>query len=151
MVRRHHARGAGPAAVVGIAAPLSRAARLAARLDASAVPLLPDAAELAAAGFVSGGTRANTDRMRDVVTLDDAIPAEVAVLLHDAQTSGGLLLAVAPAQAPALASVLRVQGLPAALIGEVVAGESGRVEVSHAPFGINLNYGGMRGGGSGSH
>jgi selenide,water dikinase len=106
----------------------------AARLDASAVPLLPDAAELAAAGFVSGGTRANTDRMRDVVTLDDAIPAEVAVLLHDAQTSGGLLLAVPPDQAPALGSVLRAQGLPAALIGEVVAGESGRIEVSHAPF-----------------
>jgi selenide,water dikinase len=72
--------------------------------------------------------------MRDVVTLDDAIPAEVAVLLHDAQTSGGLLLAVAPGQAPALARVLRAQGLPAALIGEVVAGESGRIEVSHAPF-----------------
>jgi selenide, water dikinase len=106
----------------------------AARLDASAVPLLPDAAELAAAGFSSGGTRANTDRMRDVVTLDDAIPAEVAVLLHDAQTSGGLLLAVSPKNAPALASVLRAQGLPAALIGEVVAGESGRIEVSHAPF-----------------
>ena len=110
------------------------ASGVAAHLNAAAVPLLPAAAELAAAGFVSGGTRANTDRMRDVVTLDDAIPAEVAVLLHDAQTSGGLLLAVSTGQAPALASVLRVQGLPAALIGEVVAGESGRIEVSHAPF-----------------
>jgi selenide,water dikinase len=110
------------------------ASGVAARLDASAVPLLPDAAELAAAGFSSGGTRANTDRMRDVVTLDDAIPAEIAVLLHDAQTSGGLLLAVSPENAPALAGVLRVQGLPAALIGEVVAGQSGRIEVSHAPF-----------------
>jgi len=106
----------------------------AARLAAAAVPLLPGAAELAGKGFVSGGTRANTDRMRDVVTLDDAIPAEVAVLLHDAQTSGGLLLAVPPDEAPALASGLRVQGLPAALIGEVVAGESGRIEVSQGPF-----------------
>jgi selenide,water dikinase len=106
----------------------------AARLNAAAVPLLPGAAELAAAGFVSGGTRANTDRMRDVVTLDAAIPAEVAVLLHDAQTSGGLLLAVSPDRAPALVSALRTQGLPAALIGEVVAGESGRIEVSQGPF-----------------
>jgi selenide,water dikinase len=56
------------------------------------------------------------------------------VLLHDAQTSGGLLLAVSPDRAPALASVLRAQGLPAALIGEVVAGESGRIEVSQGPF-----------------
>jgi len=106
----------------------------AARLTAAAVPLLPGAAELAAAGYVSGGTKANTDRMRDVVTLDDAIPAEAAVLLHDAQTSGGLLLAVPPEKAAALASVLRAQGLPAALIGEVVAGESGRIEVSQGPF-----------------
>jgi selenide, water dikinase len=106
----------------------------AARLNAAAVPLLPGAAELAAAGFVSGGTRANTDRMAGVVTLDAAIPPEVAVLLHDAQTSGGLLLAVSPDQAPALARVLRAQGLPAALIGEVVAGESGRIEVSQGPF-----------------
>jgi selenide,water dikinase len=106
----------------------------AARLNAAAVPLLPGAAELAAAGFSSGGTRANTDRMRGFVTLDDAIPAEVAVLLHDAQTSGGLLLAAPPDQAAALACVLRAQGLPAALIGEVVAGKVGRIEVSHGPF-----------------
>ena len=65
----------------------------AARIYAAAVPLLPGAAELAAAGFVSGGTRANTERMRGFAVLDAAVPAELAVLLHDAQTSGGLLLA----------------------------------------------------------
>ena len=58
----------------------------AARLWAAAVPLLPGAAELAAAGFVSGGTRANTERMRGFAALDPAIPAELAVPLHDAQT-----------------------------------------------------------------
>ncbi len=110
------------------------ASGVAARLSARAVPLLPGAADLAAAGFVSGGTRANTERMRNVVTLDDKIPAEVAVLLHDAQTSGGLLLAVPQAAASALLGELLAQGLPAALVGEVVAGVSGRVEVSHGPF-----------------
>jgi selenide, water dikinase len=101
----------------------------AARIDAAAVPLLPDAAELAAAGFVSGGTRANTERMRGCAFIDAAVPAELAVLLHDAQTSGGLLLAAPPAAAPALLSELRAQGLPAALIGEVIQGESGHVDV----------------------
>jgi selenide,water dikinase len=110
------------------------ASGVAARLSAAAVPLLPGAAELAAAGFVSGGTRANTERMRNVVTLDATIPAELAVLLHDAQTSGGLLLAAPRAAAPALLAELRAQGLPAALVGEVVAGESGRVQVSHGSF-----------------
>ena len=110
------------------------ASGVSARLTASAVPLLPGAAELAAAGYVSGGTRANTDRMRGVTTLDAAIPAELAVLLHDAQTSGGLLLATPPAAAPALLGELRAQGLPAALIGEVLAGETGHIEVHDVSF-----------------
>jgi selenide, water dikinase len=110
------------------------ASGVAARLAARSVPLLPGAAELAAAGYVSGGTRANTDRMRRATTLDAAIPAELAVLLHDAQTSGGLLLATPPAAAPALLGELLAQGLPAALIGEVLAGETGHIEVHDASF-----------------
>jgi selenide, water dikinase len=101
----------------------------AARLDASAVPLLPGAAALAAAGYVSGGTRANTERMRAVTELDAAIPSELAVLLHDAQTSGGLLLAARAAVADGLLGDLRSRGLPAAPIGEVTHGEPGHIEV----------------------
>ena len=101
----------------------------AARINAAAVPLLPGAAALAAAGFVSGGTRANTERMRGFAAIDAAVPAELAVLLHDAQTSGGLLLAAPPAAAPALLGELRAQGLPAAGIGAVIQGESGHVDV----------------------
>jgi selenide,water dikinase len=51
------------------------ASRAAARLYAADVPLLPGAADLAAAGFVSGGTRANTERMRGHAFLDPAVPA----------------------------------------------------------------------------
>jgi selenide,water dikinase len=105
------------------------ASQAAARIHAASVPLLPGAAELARAGFISGGTRANTERMRGFAAVDPAVPAEVAVLLHDAQTSGGLLLAAPPAAAPALLDTLRAQGLPAALIGDIVAGESGHVDV----------------------
>ena len=62
-------------------------------------------------------------------SLHPGVPAEVGVLLHDAQTSGGLLLAVAPAAAPALLGELRDQGLPAAIIGEVTPGEAGHIQV----------------------
>ena len=105
------------------------ASEAAARVYAASVPVLPGAAELARAGFISGGTRANTERMRGFAAVDPAVPAEVAVLLHDAQTSGGLLLAAPPAAAPALLDALRAQGLPAALIGDIVAGASGHVDV----------------------
>jgi len=111
------------------------ASHAAARINAAAVPLLPGAAELAAAGFVSGGTRANTERMRGHAVLHPGVPDELAVLLHDAQTSGGLLLAAPPRAADALVSDLRTQGLPAALIGQVTAGTSGQVDVHTGPFG----------------
>ena len=110
------------------------ASKAAARINASAVPLLPGAAQLARDGYISGGTMANTERMSAFTTIDEAVPAEVAVLLHDAQTSGGLLLAVAPESAETLLADLTQRGLPAALIGEVVAGASGRVEVTHGSF-----------------
>jgi selenide,water dikinase len=105
------------------------ASHAAARLHAAVVPLLPGAAELAAAGFVSGGTRANTERMRGHAVLHPGVPDELAVLLHDAQTSGGLLLAVPPRAADALLGALRTQGLPASLIGEVTPGPGGHVDV----------------------
>jgi selenide, water dikinase len=110
------------------------ASGVAARVRAAAVPLLPGAADLAADGFVSGGTRANTERMRPVTSLDATIPAELAVLLHDAQTSGGLLLAAPGAAAPALLGELRALGLPAAMVGEVVPGEGGHIDVHHGSF-----------------
>ena len=101
----------------------------AARIQAGAVPLLPGAADLAAAGFVSGGTRANTTRVGQVTRLDRAVPAELAVLLYDAQTSGGLLLAAPAPAAPALLDDLRSRALPAAVIGQVVPGEPGHIDV----------------------
>jgi len=104
----------------------------AARIGATAVPLLPAAAGLAAAGYISGGTRANIERMRPVTRLDAAIPGELTVLLHDAQTSGGLLLAAPARTTAALLGDLRSRGLPAALIGEVVAGQTGHIAVHHA-------------------
>jgi len=101
----------------------------AATVTAGAVPLLPAARDLAAAGFVSGGTRANTARISPFVNLDPAVPDDLAVLLYDAQTSGGLLLATPEAAAGTLLADLQARGLPAALIGEVTTGEPGHIHV----------------------
>jgi selenide,water dikinase len=112
------------------------ASHAAARIAAAAVPLLPGALELAAAGYVSGGTRANIERMRAVTHIDPDVPADLAILLHDAQTSGGLLLAAPPDAAPGLLADLRDRGLTAALIGDIVAGDPGHVMVNNSTFGI---------------
>src|SRR5579862_594067 len=79
----------------------------AATVKATAVPLLPSALDLAAAGFVSGGTRANTDRVSPFVTMDPAVPGALSVLLYDAQTSGGLLLATPAVRTTALLADLQ--------------------------------------------
>jgi selenide,water dikinase len=59
------------------------------------------------------------------VLWDDAVDSETRLLLCDAQTSGGLLIAVASANADALAASLRRHRVPVvALIGEIVAGST---------------------------
>jgi selenide,water dikinase len=106
-----------------------RASGVAAEVSASRVPMLPEAAELARQGFISGGTRANMDRMRSWVSPRASVPDEIVVLLHDAQTSGGLLLSTGPSSADALLADLRERGLEAAEIGRVREGEAGQVAI----------------------
>lgn len=114
----------------GLAGHLHRmllASGAAAELDARRVPALPGASALAAAGYVSGGTRANIARMNDALTVADDVPPEIILLVHDAQTSGGLLLAAPPRVAGALLAGLAGRGLPAAVVGKVVAGAPGEI------------------------
>jgi selenide,water dikinase len=71
---------------------MARASGVTAVVDAAAVPYLAGAREALAEGFVSGGTRRNLDWVRPHADLS-AVSEEEALLLADAQTSGGLLLA----------------------------------------------------------
>ena len=104
-----------------------RASGVSAVIEASAVPLLPGALELTSAGYVSGGTRNNMSYLEKWAVVDDAVPADVAVLLQDAQTSGGLLLA---SSAPDdLVAELGRRGALAAVVGRVTAGEAGHIDV----------------------
>jgi selenide, water dikinase len=104
-----------------------RASGCGATVYASAVPLLPGALELTQAGYVSGGTRNNMSYLAPRTSVDAGVPHDVAVLLQDAQTSGGLLLATASPDA--LLAELERRDVPAAVIGQVVAGSPGHIEV----------------------
>jgi len=104
-----------------------RASGCSAVVDASAVPLLPGALELTVAGYVSGGTRNNMSYLAPWVSVDPSVPEPVAVLLQDAQTSGGLLLATAAPDV--LVGELSRRGVLAAVVGRVEAGPAGQVSV----------------------
>jgi selenide,water dikinase len=69
---------------------LARASGVTAVVDAAAVPYLDGAREALRDGFVSGGTRRNLDWVRPHTAL--GVSEDEALLLADAQTSGGLLL-----------------------------------------------------------
>jgi selenide,water dikinase len=71
---------------------LARASGVTAMVDASAVPYLDGARVALAAGYVSGGTRRNLDWVRSHLSADGITEDEL-LLLADAQTSGGLLVA----------------------------------------------------------
>lgn len=107
-----------------------RGSNVSARIDLAALPLLPDARELMAAGVCPGGSKANRAHVATHVRWASGAPlavepastdaAEVlASLACDAQTSGGLLLCLPPARAAACVDALRELGLPAAHIGEL--------------------------------
>ena len=104
-----------------------RASGVRAVIEASAVPLLPGALELTVAGYVSGGTKNNMSYLEPWVAIDPAVPEPVAVLLQDAQTSGGLLLATSSPDS--LVGELEGRGALAAVVGRIEAGSPGHIEV----------------------
>ncbi|MCL2581577.1 MAG: selenide, water dikinase SelD [Streptosporangiales bacterium] len=104
-----------------------RASGCSAVVDAAAVPLLPGARDLTAAGYVSGGTRNNMSFLQPWVTIAPGVPTDVAILLRDAQTSGGLLLATSDPSS--LVSELSARNVTAAVIGTITSGDTGHIDV----------------------
>ena len=98
-----------------------------ARLDFESIPVLNEAFDLAAQGVLPGGSKRNFDAMKDQVDLDDLNDA-AATILFDAQTSGGLLLAVEPGKVEALMGALQDRLVQGAVIGAIGDG-TGRIEV----------------------
>ena len=108
---------------------LAHASGVAARVAADSVPIFPHAEALADAGEVPGGTHNNERFLASRVRWSDAIPPGRRIVLCDAQTSGGLLIAVPPEQRDRLITALGRRGVSAAHNGELTAGEPGQLEV----------------------
>ncbi len=92
-------------------------AGLGATIQASAVPVLDGARESLGRGYCPGGTQRNVDTFRRRVSL--SVPEDEYRLMCDAQTSGGLLIAVSPARAADLEERFRRGGLFYAKIGSM--------------------------------
>jgi selenide,water dikinase len=100
----------------------------AAELDVGTVPLLdPRILDLARTGVVPGGTRRNLAHVRPSTEVGE-LPEPEQLILADAQTSGGLLIAAKHERA--IEAALDEHDVPFARIGEVVAGPAGRIALS---------------------
>ena len=93
---------------------------LTAVIDPAEIPALPQALDMARMGLIPAGAYRNRDHFGCHVRLD-GIATELADLLFDPQTSGGLLFAVDKADARRLTDNLRDLKLVAAHIGEMTA------------------------------
>lgn len=107
-------------ALAGHALEMARGSGCDVVVDWPAVPLLPGARDLAGRGFVTGASGRNWESYGEEVSLPEGFPAAERALLTDPQTSGGLLVACAPATTDAVLETFRRHGFAdAAVIGEV--------------------------------
>ena len=87
-------------------------------IDAKAVPVLPGAEQAADDCLYTAAGQRNRNHTGPFVRFE-GVPFAMEEVLFDPQTSGGLLLAVAPAEAQALEAELQAAGLPARIVGEI--------------------------------
>jgi selenide,water dikinase len=100
---------------------LARESGVAVVLDVATVPVLDGAAQLLKEGHgISGGTRRNAEWAQGFASFDDGVAAWRRWLAADATTSGGLVVALDEADAPAVAGTV---------IGRVVDGPAGTIRV----------------------
>ena len=116
--------------LVGHAHEMARGSQVDFLIDFTALRLLPGTLSYAERGIFPGGMSRNRDYFSRWLRLPSTASDMDESLLHDPQTSGGLLMAVSQERAPELLADLLSADEDAAIIGEVLAG-SGAIEVRY--------------------
>ncbi len=93
-------------------------------IDHDAFEFFPGAIDCARGGHLSGGLKNNRAFIGDCVAFAESVEPEFRDLLFDPQTSGGLLVAVAPEVADDALATLHRNGVNARSVGRVVAKRS---------------------------
>jgi selenide, water dikinase len=117
-------------AVLGHAREMAIGSGVSLKIDHTRIEYITGAIEAARAGFFSGGMKNNREFVESCVEFSTSVPEEFRALLFDPQTSGGLLAAIAPESAKAASAAMERHGVPARIIGEVVAKRHPLIEIS---------------------
>jgi selenide,water dikinase len=115
--------------LIGHCSEMALGAGVSIRLRLAAVPLMYGVTELMADGMVPAGCYRNRDHYAPLMSGRDAT-GEALVPLFDPQTSGGLLIALAPEDARNFLAEAVVRGIFAAQIGEVLPKRDSSIEIT---------------------
>ncbi len=100
---------------------MAKASGVGAKISLSKVPVIPEAWELISQGVAPGGTHKNLEFLQGNIIWDASISKESQLVLADAQTSGGLLIAVPQEKAQQLVTALVEARVPVvAVVGEII-------------------------------
>jgi len=88
-------------------------------IDSAQLPLLPGTARLADDGYGTGGAARNREWLGARLSIGRDVPPALCAAVIDPQTSGGLLVSLAPRKAEAFEEALHKRGLRPAIIGRV--------------------------------
>jgi selenide,water dikinase len=112
--------------LAGHGAELASASGVRLRIHAGRLPILPGVEAAIAAGCLTRGDASNRLYAGARATIAPSVPKVREHAVFDPQSSGGLLIAVAPDEADALVRELREGGdVPAVVVGEIVPGDAG--------------------------
>lgn len=96
------------------------------------IPLLPGVLECLADDILPGAVERNRESSGHVLAVERDVPPALVDLCFDPQTSGGLLIAIAPSQAPTLLARLHEVGMTeAAVLGRILGSGDGHVHVRY--------------------
>ena len=123
LMQKYGVRGATDITGFGLAGhalKMARGSGTTIRLNMKSVPVITGAYELAEQGCIPGAAFRNLDYTEQDTFFEEGLDYNLRMIAHDAQTSGGLLMAVAEPQLGALLDELHRSGHPeAAIIGNV--------------------------------
>jgi selenide, water dikinase len=112
--------------LIGHASEMAAASKVTLALRAAALPLFPGAAQLVSRNK-TGGMKTNREYFSPWTRVENGVDPLILDLAYDPQTSGGLLIAIAAAQADRLADALERAGVEAARIGDARPPQDARV------------------------
>jgi selenide,water dikinase len=122
-MKRHNANACTDITGYGLTGHLfemAEGSNVSAKIEAEKVPLFPAVQEFAKAGNIPGGLKENRAYLQSEVALAPGIDEAMVNVLHDPQTSGGLLVSLPPENAAALVKDLKENsGIDAAIVGEI--------------------------------